>query len=80
MTYAPSHLQRQGDHGPGRGDLTGARAVTAREQAQANAQDVDRAILELRDPDTQLEWITVPGKSARYPVPRDVAAHLTKRR
>lgn len=62
------------------GDTTGRQAFRAKEEAEQNALSVDRAILELRDPDTQLEWISVPGRSARYPIPREVAAHLTKRR
>ena len=42
------------------GDITGHRAVTARQQAEENAQAVDRAVLELRDPDTQLSGFRSP--------------------
>ena len=73
MTARATHARGpRGDYRVGRGDLTGARAVTARDQAEANAQAVDRAVTELRDPDTQLAWVDVPGRSARYPLPRVV--------
>lgn len=54
------------------GDTTGRQALAAKEQAEENALAVDRAVLELRDPDTQLVWVTIPGRSARYPLPRVV--------
>lgn len=53
-------------------DLTGRRAISERQLAEENARAVDAAILELRDKDTQISWVTVAGRSARYPIPRPV--------
>lgn len=70
----PSHLQR-GAVSLGRGDLTGQRAQLARAEALARADALDRACVELRDPNTSLVWLQVEGRG-EYPVPREVAEHL----
>lgn len=71
-----SDLQRAGTRQVHPSDITGRRALHAREHAREEAEEhalaVDRAMLELRDPDTQLAWVTVPGRSAVYPVPKEV--------
>jgi hypothetical protein len=59
-------------------DLTGRRAISAKEQAEANSLAVDAAILELKDPDTAISWVTVPGRSAPYPIAREVMDHLRR--
>jgi hypothetical protein len=59
-----------------RGDLCAQRAQILRAEADERAGALDRACIELRDPNTQLVWLRVEGRSGEYPVPREVAEHL----
>ena len=59
------------------GDLTGRRQQSVNEEARARAEQLERVITELRDPNTALVWLRCDGRSSEYPVPREVAEHLT---
>lgn len=75
----PVDLQRAGQRTLQHGDLTGARQIAVLEEAKEQASAVDRAVLELKSADTQLEWVSIPGRSSVYPIPREVYLALTKR-
>jgi hypothetical protein len=78
MTTSTSLQRASATRDAGPHDLTGRQAFRAKQEAEQNALAVDRAILELRDPDTALVWTDIPGRSARYPIPREVYQALQK--
>jgi hypothetical protein len=73
MTYIqPSHLQRPGDHKVGRGDLTGARVVTAKAAAEERASIIANSVRELQDPDTEIVLQPIAGRASAFALPRYV--------
>jgi hypothetical protein len=61
-----------------RGDLTGARAVTATEAAKERASVIARTTSELNDPDTQIELVPIPGRASAYALPTYVVQAIRK--
>ena len=58
------------------GDLVGQRAQLLRAEQAERAEQLERAIDELRSPEP-LVWIAVPGRSGEWPLPKEIADYLT---
>ena len=54
------------------GDITGRRAATETEAAKERQSVIDHTISELRDPDTQIVLVLIPGRTSAYALPKYV--------
>lgn len=71
-------LQRAGDVRIQHGDLCAARAVTATEAAKERASVIAHSISELKDPDTALVLVDIPGRTSRSAVPKFVVEAIQR--